>query len=68
MTKHISCDCKSKLIQHIIQIKNGIMKHVNVSVKIIVHTEKIIIRILAHIFASTLKLLLILQWSRVLKL
>ena len=25
------------IVQHVIQIKNGMMKHVNVSVKIIVH-------------------------------
>ena len=36
MIKHISCDCKciyNTIVQHVIQIKNGIMKHVNVSVK-----------------------------------
>ena len=36
--------------QHVIQIKNGIIKHVNVNVKIIVHTKKIIVGIPAHIF------------------
>ena len=33
----------NSIVQHVIQIKNGILKHVNVSVKNIV-------RILAHIF------------------
>ena len=32
-------------MQHVIQIKNIIIKHVNVSVKIIVHANKIIIGI-----------------------
>ena len=32
------------------QIKNGIIKHVNVNVKIIVSAEKIIVGILAHLF------------------
>ena len=34
---------------HVIQMKNGIMKHVNVSVKIIVSANRIIIEILAHV-------------------
>ena len=38
------------ILQHVIQIKNGILKHNNVSVKIILRTEKNIIGILAHIF------------------
>ena len=32
------------------QIKNGIIKHVNVNVKIIVSAEKIIVGILPHLF------------------
>ena len=42
------------------------MKHVDVSVKIIVGARKIIAGILPHVFvkiASVLKILLILQWS-----
>ena len=35
----------NSLMQHVIQIKNIIIKHVNVSVKIIVHANKIIIGI-----------------------
>ena len=54
MTKHISCNCKCKFnSQHVIQIKNEIKKHVNVSVKIIVHAKKIIVVILAHVFVIT---------------
>ena len=34
---------------HVIQMKNGIMKHVNVSVKIILSANRIIIGILAHV-------------------
>ena len=41
ITKHISCDCKCKFnTQHVIQIKNGIIKHVNVNVKIIISAKK----------------------------
>ena len=40
----------SIIVQNVIQIKNGMIKHVNVSVKIIVRVKKIIIRILAHVF------------------
>ena len=35
---------------HVIQIKNGIMKHVNVNVKIIINVKKIKAGILAHVF------------------
>ena len=35
ITKHISCDCKCKFnSEHVIQNKNGIIKHVNVNVKL----------------------------------
>ena len=41
MVKHISCDCNANLIvQYVIQIKNGIMINVNVSVKRFVLTRK----------------------------
>ena len=39
----------NSIIQHVIQIKNGIIKHVNANVKIIVSAKKIIIGILAHV-------------------
>ena len=37
-------------MQHVIQIKNGIMKHVNVSVKIIVRAKKTKVGIIVHGF------------------
>ena len=42
IVKHISCDCKCKFNRAnlIVQMKNGIMKHVNVSVKTIVLAKK----------------------------
>ena len=43
----------NSLVQHVIQIKNGILKHVNVNVKITVHAKKIIAGILAHVFVRT---------------
>ena len=46
------------IVQHAIEIKNGIMKHVNVSVKIIVRPKKIIMGILAHILDMCL-----LKWN-----
>ena len=44
----------NSIVQHVIQIKYGIMKHVKVSVKNIVHAEKILIGILAHVFVRML--------------
>ena len=38
------------IVQLANQIKDGIMKHLNVSVKIVVHSKKIIAGILAHVF------------------
>ena len=40
----------NSIVQIAIDIKNGITKHVNVNVKIIVHSKKIIAGILAHLF------------------
>ena len=40
----------SSVVQHVIQIKNGIIKQVNVNVKIIVSAENIIAEILAYVF------------------
>ena len=54
----------SPIVQHVIQFKNGIMKYVNVNVKVIASAKKIIVVILAHVLvriASILKVLLILQ-------
>ena len=51
MAKHISCDCKCKFSSTIvIQIKIGIIKHVNENVKIIISAKMIIVGILAQVF------------------
>ena len=39
----------SSIEQHVIQIKNGIIKHVNVNVKIIVHGKMIIAGMLTQV-------------------
>ena len=39
------------IVQDVIQMKNRIMKHHNVSAKIMVRAKKIIVVILAHVFA-----------------
>ena len=49
--------CANSIVQHVIQIKNGIMINVSVSVKIIVHAKKkIIAGILAHVFVKILSI------------
>ena len=40
----------NSIVQHVIQNKIGIIRHVNVNVKIIVSAKKIIVGILAHVF------------------
>ena len=42
----------NSMVYHILRIKNGIMKQVNVSAKVIVHAKKIIVGILAHVFVK----------------
>ena len=50
MVKHISCNSKCKFNSTTCNSnKNGITKHVNMNVKIIVHAKKIIVEILAHV-------------------
>ena len=54
----------NSIVKHVIQIKNGIIKHVNMNVKIIVSSKKVIAGIPAPVFVrkvSIKKLLLILQ-------
>ena len=46
---HVTVNANS-IVQHVIEIKNGILKHANVNVKIIISTKKIITGILAHVF------------------
>ena len=40
----------NSIVQRVIQIKNRIIIHFNVNVKIITHAKKIIVGILAHVF------------------
>ena len=50
--------------QHEIQIRNRIIKHVNVNLEIVVHAKKTIVGTLTHVFvriANIKKVLLILQ-------
>ena len=55
MTEHISCDCKYKFNSTIvIKIKNGIIKHINVNVKIVVRAKKPIVGLLVHAFVRIL--------------
>ena len=44
------------IVQLEIQIKNEIMKHVDVSVKFIVHVKKIIVAIIDHVFVRTVSI------------
>ena len=46
---HVIVNANS-IVQHVIQIKNGIIRHVNVNVKIIISVKKIIAGILAYVF------------------
>ena len=45
-------NCANSIVQLAIQIKNGIIKHVNMTVKIIVRAKNIIVGILAHVFVK----------------
>ena len=38
------------IVQHVIQNKNGIIKHVNMNAKILISVKKIIVGILAYVF------------------
>ena len=40
----------NSIVQQVIQIKNGIIKHVSVNVKIIISEKKVLVGILAHVF------------------
>ena len=46
---HVTVNANS-IVQHVIQIENGIIKHVNVNLKIVVSAKKIIVGILAHVY------------------
>ena len=40
----------NSIVQHVIQIKNGVTKHVNGNVKIIINGKKMVVEILVHAF------------------
>ena len=51
MRKHIHLIINANSIaQHVIQIKNEMMKHVNVNAKIVISAKKIIVGILVYVF------------------
>ena len=57
--------------ENVIQIKSGIMINVDVSVKNIIYVKKIKLEILLHAVVKVvniLQVLLMIQWSRVMKL
>ena len=57
MTEHILRDCKCKFnVQHVIQNKDEIIKHVNENVKIIVSAKMIIVEIQEHVFVRTVSI------------
>ena len=43
----------NSIVQHVIEIKNEILKRDNVSVKVITHARKTIVRIHEHVFVRT---------------
>ena len=56
LIKYISMVSNSNfIVQQVIQIKSGIMKHVNVNVKTIVRAKKFIVGIQANIFVKMVK-------------
>ena len=53
ITKHISCDYEfntNSIVQHVVQNKNRIIKHINVNVKNIISAKEIIVGILTNVF------------------
>ena len=47
---------ENSVVQHVNHIKNGIMINVNMSVKAVKCAEKIIARILAHVFVRIISI------------
>ena len=47
---------ENSMVQHVIQIKNKIVKHVNVNIKFIAHAKKIIVQTLAHVFVRIISI------------
>lgn len=56
MAKHILCNTANanSTVQHVIQVKNGIMINVSISVKSMMRAKQDIVGILAHVFVRTL--------------
>ena len=52
LTTRINEAKSNSIVQHVIQIKNGIMKHVNMSPKSITRARKVIDGILARVFVK----------------
>ena len=52
MLKNILFDLNANPIAHLIQIKNGIMKHVIVNIKIIIGAKKIIAGVPSRVFVK----------------
>ena len=48
---------ENSIVHHVIQYKNGIIKHVNVNVQIIISVKKVIVGVLAHVFFENRKYL-----------
>ena len=55
----------NSLVQHVIQITNGIMKHINLSVKVIVSENEIIVGILAHVFVKSITDISVIDWDEI---
>ena len=47
---------ENSIVQYVIQIKNGIKKHANVNVKIIVSAKKIIVGMVPHVFVRIISI------------
>ena len=53
---HVIVNANSIVQQHAIQNKNGIIKHINVNVKLIAKAKKVIVVILAHVFVRIISI------------
>ena len=50
LTKHMSCECKCKLMEeNVIQINSGITININVGVKYVMYAKKVIFGIMLHV-------------------
>ena len=50
--------------QHVVRIKNGIIKHFNVSVKIVAHAKNVIVRILVYVLVRKVSIYKVLLMNR----